>query len=445
MGLFLPRKIHTASVRMMKIFAIAALVVATSALPSNVEEPVSATHRQAAEEAQSTITELLQAGKDEGACADLADATIKEVVDSVDNQQKILDALDTGADCPKEGQDAVDAATADLQTANKNKQDADAALAAAKTAMVKISPKTLSSLQKEDCGFVFNDPAYLSAKTTAENAQTAATAAAGAVESATKAVDDAKAAQQELIKACQCKVHKDYTAAWEAANKNNDADTQAYTKGKHMKCVLAGTSPASCSVGAVPAVTAITLAPGVGEAACPATPVPTPNPTPNPTPTPTAPIQYDLGTGITGCTGATTYAGLGSCNSGASEQHVADFWCKKGNFGGTATSWTTFKGTSGPMCYIQGSNPASVIDKTGSVKFMSATGAVDNASACRTLSALTSKSVQNRLHSNAEFQRRRAACSSAAVCRSDRQRRNFGFLGRTPRTPFGSYLILLIL
>merc|ERR1712178_158142 len=108
--------------------------------------------------------------KDEGACADLADATIKEVVDSVDNQQKILDALDTGADCPKEGQDAVDAATADLQTANKNKQDADAALAAAKTAMVKISPKALSSLQKEDCGFVFNDPAYLSAKTTAENA-----------------------------------------------------------------------------------------------------------------------------------------------------------------------------------------------------------------------------------------------------------------------------------
>jgi len=166
----------------------------------------------------------------------------------------------------------VDAATAGLQTANKNKQDADAALAAAKTAMVKISPKALSSLQKEDCGFVFNDPAYLSAKTTAENAQTAATAAAGAVESATKAVDDAKAAQQELIKACQCKVHKDYTAAWEAANKNNDADTQAYTKGKHMKCVLAGTSPASCSVGAIPAVTAITLAPGVGEAACQSVP-----------------------------------------------------------------------------------------------------------------------------------------------------------------------------
>merc|ERR1711871_1066463 len=190
MGLFLPRKIHTASVRMMKIFAIAALVVATSALPSNVEEPVSATHRQAAEEAQSAITELLQAGKDEGACADLADATIKEVEDSVANQQKILNSLDTGADCPKKGQDAVDNAKGQLQAAIKNKKDADDAWAAAKTAMVKISPKSLSSLNPNDCGFVFNDPAYESAKTAAENAEAAAVAAAGVVTSAEKAVDD---------------------------------------------------------------------------------------------------------------------------------------------------------------------------------------------------------------------------------------------------------------
>jgi hypothetical protein len=326
---------------MMKIFAIAALVVAASALPSNVEEPVSAAHRQAAEEAQSTITELLQAGKDEGACADLADATIKEVVDSVDNQQKILDALDTGADCPKEGQDAVDAATAGLQTANKNKQDADAALAAAKTAMVKISPKALSSLQKEDCGFVFNDPAYLSAKTTAENAQTAATTAAGAVMSATKAVEDAKAAQEELIKACQCKVHKDYTAAWEAANKNNDADTQAYTKGKHMKCVLAGTSPASCSVGAIPAVTAITLAPGVGEAACQFVlqHAPTPTPTNAPAPPPAPTLVAGSGAG-TSCSMYDNNNNQGSitgtgCGGGYHGCHVkANGWAKIANSGG---------------------------------------------------------------------------------------------------------------
>ena len=48
---------------------------------SFVEDPVAA--------ARSTITELLQKGNDESACADLAATTIKEVVDSVDATQKV--------------------------------------------------------------------------------------------------------------------------------------------------------------------------------------------------------------------------------------------------------------------------------------------------------------------------------------------------------------------
>merc|ERR1712224_388262 len=181
--------------RMMRIFAIAMLVVATSALPST-RVPSSISTMEPSEQAQATITELLQAGKDEGACADLAAATIKEVEDSVDNQQKILNALDTGADCPKEGQDTVDSANAGLQQAQKNKEDADAAWVAAKTAMVKLGPKTLSSLSPGDCGFVFNDPAYTSAKSTAE---TTAVAAGGAVTSAQQAVVDAQEAQAKLV------------------------------------------------------------------------------------------------------------------------------------------------------------------------------------------------------------------------------------------------------
>merc|ERR1712070_615081 len=78
--------------------------------------------------------------------------------------------------------------------------------------------------------------------------------------------------QKKLINHCQCRVKVSYETAWKAANANNAADEKAYTKGKHMQCVLAGTPPASCSVGAVPKVTAITLADGVEEASdCPET------------------------------------------------------------------------------------------------------------------------------------------------------------------------------
>merc|ERR1711871_650444 len=373
---------------MMKtVICLAVFITIAYALPNtdSVVPEVEMLQVNAFQEAQDYVTELLQDGKDQGACADLAAATIKEVEDEVANQQKILDSLDTGADCPNKGQAAVDSAQSALDQANKDKTDADAAASSAANAPVNIAPKPLSSLTPGECAPFFSDPAYVAAVAAAESAKTAATQAAGAVTGAQAGLKAAQDAQQEAIKACQCAVRAAYNKAWAAANANNDENTKAFTKGEHMKCVLDATPPADCQVGDTPKVSAITLAAGVPDSVCTEaptpvptpvpttpepTPVPTPNPTPNPTPTPTAPIQYDLGTGITGCTGATTYAGLGSCSSGASEQHVADFWCKKGNFGGTATSWTTFKGTSGPMCYIQGSNPASVIDKTGSVKFM---------------------------------------------------------------------------
>jgi len=220
------------------------------------------------EEAKATVESMIKAGKDEGACADLASATIKEVEDAVDSQQKALDSLDTGADCTSKNQEEVDAAQGNLDQANKDKTDADAAAAAAAGADVTFSPKPLSSLTPGQCGTFFTDPAYTSAQAAAEAAKTAATQAAGAVTAAEAGLKAAQEAQQEAIAECKCSAKKAYEAAWEAANANNDANEKAYTKGKHMKCVLAGTPPASCSVGDIPKVTAITLADGVESASC---------------------------------------------------------------------------------------------------------------------------------------------------------------------------------
>jgi len=263
------------------------------------------------QEAQDYVTELLQDGKDQGACADLAAATIKEVQDEVATQQKILDSLDTGADCPNKGQAAVDSAQSALDQANKDKNDADAAASSAANAPVNITPKPLSSLTPGECGQFFSDPAYVAAVAAADSAKTAATQAAGAVTGAQAGLKAAQDAQQEAIKACQCAVRAAYNKAWAAANANNDENTKVFTKGEHMKCVLDATPPADCQVGDTPKVSAITLAEGVPESVCteaptpvptpqPTTPQPTPVPTPQPTPVPTPVPTRDTSNDLVG-------------------------------------------------------------------------------------------------------------------------------------------------
>merc|ERR1711998_796708 len=55
-----------------------------------------------------------------------------------------------------------------------------------------------------------------------------------------------------------------------AATEHEAAETEAFTKGKHMQCVLAGTDPSACEVGTIPSASPITLAPGVDGTDCPA-------------------------------------------------------------------------------------------------------------------------------------------------------------------------------
>jgi len=221
-----------------------------------------------AKEAQAAITVMLQEGKDEGACASLASATIKEVEDGVAGQQKILNALDTGASCPSEGQAGVDAAQNSLNSATSALSDAQKAFNDANAAPVSVGPQAFSSLQEGNCAFFFSDPAYTSAKEAFKTAKDQLEKAKGAKASAETALATAKEAQKKAIRECQCDVRSAYNKAWKAANTNNDENEKAYTKGKHMKCVLEGTPPASCSVGSIPKVTAITLDSGVPAEAC---------------------------------------------------------------------------------------------------------------------------------------------------------------------------------
>merc|ERR1711871_386111 len=67
------------------------------------------------EDAKQTVTGLMQAGKKDAACKELADASKKEVTDSVAAQQKAVKAMPNGSQCKDEGKELVTAAEADVK------------------------------------------------------------------------------------------------------------------------------------------------------------------------------------------------------------------------------------------------------------------------------------------------------------------------------------------
>merc|ERR1719424_787553 len=243
----------------MKLLITLALLATVTAIPNGeyFEDRVPETDLidisyDPAKEAQATITALIQEGKDEGACDSLANAAIKEITDTVEAQQKILDGLPTGNDCDKEGQEGLDAAKKALTDAQSEKGDAGKAIADAQAAPVEFPPMSLDSLVEGQCGVFFSDGAYTAAKKNLEDAQKRADQADGAETAAQNALSTATEARKAAVNECYCETKAAYDKAWEAANANNDANAKAYAKAKHMECALKGTAPEDCDVGEIP-------------------------------------------------------------------------------------------------------------------------------------------------------------------------------------------------
>jgi len=241
--------------------------------------------------ASQEVSSLLQQGKDESACADLAKTLIDEVTNAVNQSNKILATLDDGSDCPNEGSEAVNTAQQNKDDADKAAQEAALAVKQANSATVDFSSYSLSSVTEGQCAQFWTDENYKAAKTTATDAATAKTAADAKAAAMVEPLAAAKEQAAIEIKSCQCAARAAYNTALTAASEKAADDDAAFTKGKHMQCVLAGTAAADCSVGVVPKLQAVTLAEGVPAEVC-TTPSPTAAPTASPTtsaPTTSAP------------------------------------------------------------------------------------------------------------------------------------------------------------
>lgn len=274
--------------------------------------------------ASQEVSSLLQQGKDESACADLAKTLIDEVTNAVNESNKILAALDDGSDCPNEGSETVNAAQQNKDDADKAAQEAALAVEQANSATVDWS-YSLSSVTEGQCAQFWTDENYKAAKTTATDAATAKTAADAKAAAMVEPLAAAKEQAAIEIKACQCAARAAYNTAFTAASEKAADDDAAFTKGKHMQCVLAGTAAADCSVGVVPKLQAVTLAEGVPAEVC-TTPSPTAAPTaspttsaptryPTPAPTTLAPTPYPTRVYKYKFTTSNTCASLSNCRN----------------------------------------------------------------------------------------------------------------------------------
>jgi len=231
------------------------------------------------EQASNEVTTLLQQGKDQSACADLAKSLADEVSSNVDTANKNLAAIDDGSDCKDEAQGPLAQAQTAKEEADKAAGAAADAAAAAADAEVDFGTFSFASLNEDTCTQFWEDESYIAAKNAKEQADKASLEATATANAKETSLDEAKTAASHAKQSCLCGVRKTYNAAWAAATASKDEHAAAWAKAKNMECVLAGTAAAECQVGEVPAVSPKTLAADVPPEECAAEPTPPPTPT----------------------------------------------------------------------------------------------------------------------------------------------------------------------
>jgi hypothetical protein len=248
-----------------------ALCAAVTALPSDTVVPevslVETSMEVSYSDAKATITNLMQQGKDDSACRDMAKATADEVKAAVDSQQKALAAMANGDECNDEGQGLINKANQDQMDADKAKSDAQTALTTAKKDKFNFGDFAYDDLQEGQCGTFFNSQTWKDAKGKVNAAQTTYNTMAAEATAAAKAVETAKAEAKDLVTDCKCKAKKALDTALKTMNENaKDANQKAWNKSYHMQCVLDGKTTQNCNVPSLPVVTAVPYGQGVKDA-----------------------------------------------------------------------------------------------------------------------------------------------------------------------------------
>merc|ERR1712070_408027 len=236
------------------VATLLAFAVSESTPETELEESYSP--EQAHAEAQQSIDALLQEGKKDSACRNLATGTKKEITDGQRNTQRLVNRMDVGKNCHTAGLAAYNAAKSRETSARNQYHSANNACNRAKGARVQVGAKSLSQF-KVGCAAFLNDGKYIAAKRHMTNTCNNAIRKKAAYDNSRKATASALKAHQKAKVACACRAQKNYKAAVKAtSNFNSVANAKAWTKAHHMMCVLDGKPANKCAVPRVPRVTA---------------------------------------------------------------------------------------------------------------------------------------------------------------------------------------------
>jgi len=218
--------------------------------------------------AKESLDVLLQEGKSDSACRNLASNSKKEIETGRKNNQALLDRMDVGKNCHKAGLEAVNAAQKREKKAGKTASSARNACNKARNAKVTVATKTLAQF-KVGCAAFLNDRAYIKAKGHMSRTCKDATKKEAAHRDAKKATKSAKQAHQKAKVTCACRAQKNHKTAVKVGKSFNSAANQrAWTKSYHMMCVLDGKSASRCKVPRVPRVSVPSMPSWVARQSC---------------------------------------------------------------------------------------------------------------------------------------------------------------------------------
>merc|ERR1711865_305387 len=206
---------------------------------------------------------MSKAGNSETQCREFATDTIADITATVTGSQTTMDAIDTGASCAAEGQDAVAAAQAILATKTAALVAAQATAATALstkqstcTAAVDLPSVNLDALQATTCYDYTTAASYTAANEACDDAIDILAVADQAVTVARTEKSDAETAlaadvaeASRLESGCLCRVHKEQKAAWTAVESATASHEAEWQQAQQIICALARTCYSACSSG----------------------------------------------------------------------------------------------------------------------------------------------------------------------------------------------------
>merc|ERR1712070_565812 len=210
------------------VATLLAFAVSEFAPETELEEAYSPEEAHA--DAPQSIDALLQEGKKDSACRNLATGTKKEITDGQRNTQRLVNRMDVGKNCHTAGLAAYNAAKSRETSARNQYHSANNACNRAKGARVQVGAKSLSQF-KVGCAAFLNDGKYIAAK-------------------------------RHMTNTCNNAIKK------KAAYDNSRKATASALKAHHMMCVLDGKPANKCAVHRVPRVTAPRMPSWVARTKC---------------------------------------------------------------------------------------------------------------------------------------------------------------------------------